>query len=72
MAGSVVAQGQRCTRRACANVAAVEQQIESIAEAVDFLVDLIERDDSGRRGQEVNRERRQRKAKRRLRDKILA
>ncbi len=41
MAGSVVAQGQRGTRRACANFAAAEQQIESIAEAVDFLVDLI-------------------------------
>jgi hypothetical protein len=72
MAGSVVAQGQRGTRRACANVAAAEQQIESIPEAVDFLVDLIERDDSGRRGQEVDRERRHRKTKRRLRDKIIA
>jgi len=41
MAGSVVAQGQRGTRRAFANFAAAEQQIESIAEAVDFLVDLI-------------------------------
>jgi predicted HAD superfamily Cof-like phosphohydrolase len=41
MAGSVVAQGQRGTRQACANVAATEQQIESLAEAVDFLVDLI-------------------------------
>jgi len=72
MAGSVAAQGQRGTRRACANVAAAEQQIESVAEAVDFLGDLIERDDSGCRRQEVDRERRQRKAKRRLRDKMLA
>jgi hypothetical protein len=41
MAGSVVAQGQRGTRQACANVATAEQQIESLAEAVDFLVDLL-------------------------------
>jgi predicted HAD superfamily Cof-like phosphohydrolase len=41
MAGSVVAQGQRGTRQACANVATAEQQIESLAEAVDFLIDLI-------------------------------
>jgi hypothetical protein len=47
MAGSVVAQGQRGTRQVCANVAATEQQIESLAEAVDFLVDLI----FSRRGQ---------------------
>ncbi len=40
MAGSVVAQGQRGTRRACAIVAAGEQQIESRADSVDFLVDL--------------------------------
>ena len=41
MAGSVVAHGQRGTRRVCVNVAAAEQQIESLAEAVDFLVDLL-------------------------------
>jgi hypothetical protein len=41
MAGSVVAQGQRGTRQACANVATAEQQIESLAEVVDFLVDLL-------------------------------
>ena len=94
MAGSVVAQGQRGTRQACANVAATEQQIESLAEAVDFLVDLIfsrrgswerrfaegravfarkliERDDSGRCRQEIDKKRRHRKAKWRLRDKFL-
>jgi hypothetical protein len=38
MAGSVVAQGQRGTRRACAIVAAGEQQIESLAEFIDFFV----------------------------------
>src|SRR5438067_1743825 len=41
MESSVVAQGQRGTRRACAIVAAAEQQIESLGEAVDFLVDLL-------------------------------
>jgi hypothetical protein len=39
MAGSLVAQGQRGTRRACAIVAAGVQQIESLAESVEFLVD---------------------------------
>jgi hypothetical protein len=85
MAGSVVAQGQRGTRQACANVAAIEQQIESLAEAVDFLVDLfsadvaagnaicrgatffprklIERDESGRCRQEVDKRRRHQKTK---------
>jgi hypothetical protein len=36
MAGSVVAQGQRGTFRACAIVAAAEQQIESLADAILF------------------------------------
>ena len=36
IAGSLVAQGQRGTRRACAIVAAGEQQIESLAESIDF------------------------------------
>jgi hypothetical protein len=35
-----VAQGQRGTRRACAIVTAAEQQIESLAESIDFLFDL--------------------------------